>query len=336
MYIAKQTLIAMDRAVRHDQGGTYRQLLAKVLPHIGDAYRGQEDGFRSHLGASLIGRECARDLWYSFHWARKAMFSGQMLRLFNRGHLEEGRFIALLLSMGCEVFQQDENGKQYRISDHGGHFGGSGDGVVMGVPDLQPGQPALGEFKTHNNKSFTKLAGSDYKDFYESLLNPALPPVSFSGAGVREAKFEHWVQMQIYMRKMNLPVALYIAVNKDNDHIYAELVPLVEQSADEFIQRAGKIIPIHVPPAKVKKSVAQMPCRFCDHKEICHLGAAPDVNCRTCNDVEAKPDGTWYCNSKERQLELLFPACPDFGETYTLTKERQHKACSHYTKNPNF
>ena len=28
----------------------------------------QGDGFRDHLGASIIGKSCARALWYDFRW----------------------------------------------------------------------------------------------------------------------------------------------------------------------------------------------------------------------------------------------------------------------------
>ncbi|MEO5365362.1 MAG: oxidoreductase, partial [Magnetococcus sp. WYHC-3] len=38
-------------------------------------------GFRPHLGASLIGKECDRSLWLDFRWAARARFGGRMLRL---------------------------------------------------------------------------------------------------------------------------------------------------------------------------------------------------------------------------------------------------------------
>jgi len=190
--IASKTLAAIESTIAGDQGASYRQALQRVLPHIGDAYRGVDSPFRTHLGASVIGDECARKIWYGFHWTTIPSFGGRILRLFNRGHLEEGRFIAALLAIGCQVYQQDENGKQFRISGVSGHFGGSGDGIATGVPDVDPSLPVLLEFKTHNDKSYIKLAKE----------------------GVRSAKFEHYVQMQIYLRKMALTVALYMAVNK--------------------------------------------------------------------------------------------------------------------------
>lgn len=42
----------------------------------------QGDGFRDHLGASLIGKSCARALWYDFRWATPARHTGRILRLF--------------------------------------------------------------------------------------------------------------------------------------------------------------------------------------------------------------------------------------------------------------
>jgi hypothetical protein len=303
--LASKTLAAFEAAVARDQGAAFRTWLGKVLPHLSDAYRGEDDSFRSHMGASVIGGECPRAIWYSFRWATKPRFTGQMLRLFNRGHLEEGRFIALLLTIGCEVYQQDENGNQYRISSYGGHFGGSGDGVAVGIPDLPPGTPALTEFKTHNDASFKTLK----KD------------------GVRSAKFEHFVQMQTYMHKMGLSVALYLAVNKNNDEIYGEIVPIESQVGEQFVERAHKIIPMQVAPEKIGKSPGWRACAWCDHRPVCHLGVPPERNCRTCEHSLPREDGSWYC-VEPRNLSRAAGAAHIF-----LSKGVQLQGCEHYEKN---
>lgn len=307
--LALLTLKAFEIAVAQDQGSAYRGWLRKVLPHISDAYRQDDSPFRSHMGASGIGRECARAVWYDFRWATKPAFTGRMLRLFNRGHLEEGRMIALLLACGFQVYQQDENGQQFRISSYGGHFGGSGDGVVVGIPDLPPGTPSLLEFKTHNDNSFKALKKE----------------------GVRAAKLEHFVQMQVYMRRMGLQFALYVAINKNDDEIYAEIVSLDSAFADQFIERAHKIIPMrNAAPDKISKSPGWKACSWCDHKPVCHLRAAPERNCRTCKHSEPREDGTWWCESSERQMNMLFgpkEGVSNEGETFQLTKERQLVGC---------
>ena len=48
----------------------------------------QGDGFREHLGASLIGKSCERALWYDFHWATRSRHEGRILRLFETGQRE--------------------------------------------------------------------------------------------------------------------------------------------------------------------------------------------------------------------------------------------------------
>lgn len=339
VHIAVRTLQAFHAAVTHDQGAAFRKHLEKVLPHLGDAYRGEDEGFRSHLGASGIGKECGRAIWYGFRWATKPHFIGRMIRLFNRGHLEEGRFIALLLTIGVQVFQQDENGKQFRISYFGGHYGGSGDGVVIGIPDVQPGQPGLSEFKTHNNKSFETIAGKNWRKYEDGVLGLG-PVVPFDGEGVRAGKFEHWIQMQAYMRKMGLAWGIYFACNKDNDHIYAEIVPLDAVKADEFVERARVIVIAEAAPAKINKTFNNGPCRFCDYHGVCKGNAEPERNCRTCNYlvpiVEGDLAGQWECTHKTRRLDMVFGPKEGVsleGENFFPTKQRQLTGCVYYEKN---
>lgn len=290
--LATQTVAKIDAMVKADQGSSYREWLGKVIGHIGDAYRTGNDGHRSHMGASLIGGECARAIWYNFRWATKSNFEGRLLRLFNRGHLEEARFIAMLLMICCEVYQQDENGNQFRISHAEGHFGGSGDGVAVGIPDLAPGTAALTEFKTHNDKSFSELKAK----------------------GVRDAKFEHYVQMNVYMRKMGIAVALYLAVNKNNDELYGEIIPLDSAVADQFLDRGEKIVWMTEPPNKINESPGFFRCRWCDHRPVCHLKAAPDKNCRTCAYSEPVEGGKWICRLHDQHIgkEVQLTGCKDY------------------------
>lgn len=326
IYIASKTLIKIDKDIAADQGASFRQFEKAVMPHIGDAYRGAEKNpYRVHLGASGIGKDCARAIWYSFRWFTKPAFDARILRLFNRGHLEEGRCIAILLSIGVQVFQQDENGKQFRISDMGGHFGGSGDGVAIGLPDLPLDMPCLLEFKTHNDKSFSKLAGKSYKDYLAGLYDPKRPQIPFDGEGVASAKYEHYVQMQVYMRKMGINVGLYCAVNKNDDQIYLELIQPDPILADQFVDRGKQLIRIHSePPKKINNSAGWFECKFCDHRPVCHLGATPQQNCRTCHFAIPREDGKWYC--QEPKGTALAGSNPQLDEAAQLA------GCAEYTK----
>lgn len=300
MKLAIKTLAAIEAALQKDQGATYRGLLGQLMPLAGDAYSTKEEPFRAHLGASLIGRECARELWYSFHWCVAKKFDGRMIRLFNRGHLEEPRFVALLMMIGCQVWQVDENGKQFRILGHRGHFGGSLDGVALGIPDVPENEPCLAEFKTHGEKSFIKLTNE----------------------GVMSAKWEHFIQMQVYMGKNGLKWALYCAVNKNTDELHMEIVQFDETQYLRYLDRSAMIIDSVEPPPRISNTPGYFKCKFCDASAICHLKELPHRNCRTCVSSRAVNEGKWVCESED-PLTL-----------YELDQAAQLKGCRCYEMNP--
>lgn len=302
--IASQTLATISAMLERDQGAAFRQHLRRLMPLAEDAYRDEEGAFRSHLGASLIGRECARELWYSFRWVTKPRFDGRLIRLFNRGHLEEPRMVALLLMIGCTVWQFDENGQQFRIKGHKGHFGGGMDGVVLGIPEI-PDEPVVAEFKTHNDKSFQKLKGE----------------------GVREAKFEHYVQMQTYMGKNDLRWALYLATNKNDDELYAELVAFDQGTYNKFQERAAAIIDAVEPPPRINNSPGWYKCKFCTHAPVCHGAAMPERNCRTCRWSTPIEDGKWIC---ENPTVVAAAEAQCWENPIELDKEAQLHGCANY------
>ena len=277
---------AVEESIAKDQGNKYRYWLKKVLPHIEDAYRTNKSPFRNHLGASLIGRNCPRQLWYSFRWYKQPLYDARMIRLFNRGHLEEARFIAALLSAGVMVYQQDKDGKQYRFSDHKGHFCGSCDGIAVDIPDA-PKDPCLLEFKTHNSKSFKKV----------------------SSEGVRNSKFEHYVQMQIYMKQMGLYHALYCAVDKDTDEFYFELVEYDPETAEQYTDRAQKIIFLDKPPQRISNTPGWLDCKFCDYNKICFFEEKHFECCRNCKKSEPVENGQWKCRLKNLNLKSTEEKC---------------------------
>lgn len=128
------------------------------------------DGFRSHLGASLIGKECERALWYDFRWVTRSKHPGRLLRLFETGQLEEARLVLNLRRTGATVLEVDpETGRQFRVQAHGGHFGGSLDGVAINLLEAPKVWHVL-EFKTHSNKSFGDLVARRYASPNRSTL----------------------------------------------------------------------------------------------------------------------------------------------------------------------
>ena len=275
-------------------------LLAAVDKAIEDA---QDRDHRKHLGASVIGDDCARKLWFGFRWAKKELFDGRMLRLFERGQLEEPRFVAFLEATGATVQDKDPStGKQWRISDVDGHFGGSTDGVAVNLPQLPLGLECVLEMKTHSDDSFTKLAGKLVSKWPRRVRKD--PP------GLRVAQPKHFIQLQTYMRKLKITVGLYLAVNKDSDEIYAEFVALEPEVGDRAIERAARIIHSAEAPARISNSPGWFACKFCSFAGICHQRDTPEVNCRTCAHSTPGPEGTWVCARGNSDAVALQRGCP--------------------------
>lgn len=310
MILATRTLDAIHNAIAADGGASFRVWQGKVLPHIGDAYSGdKEDDQRTHLGASVIGDECARKIFYGFRWVGKNIPTQaekdartRMLRLWNRGHLEEGRFIALLRCAGMRVVQQDKTGKQFRFRDYYGHYAGSIDGVLSNCPDSPDGSNGLVEFKTYNDKRFAQLVSN----------------------GVENSDWKYYVQVQQYMRKMGLTWTLFIAVNKNDETLHAEIVHLKEENALQYRDRAiGIVCATEAPPKLRNASPGFFKCKFCDFSQTCHLGKPADENCRTCTYSKPLPQmgedgkGLWGCTR-------------DVGPPVLLDKGAQQRGCEHY------
>lgn len=314
MILATKTLDAIRDGILADGGATFRRWLGRVIPHVGDAYRDEpEDDKRSHLGASGIGKDCGRAIWYGFHWvgknlpANEAEFekAARMQRLWNRGHLEEARFIALLLMIGVRVIQQDENGKQLRFFDHNGHYAGSMDGKGVNIPDVPEGEIALLEFKTYNEKRFKDLVSN----------------------GVKYSDDTYYVQCQQYMGKHKLRFTLFMAVNKNDEELHAEILEFDPVVYERFRDRAGKLIAAPAPPLKIQNaSPGYWKCQWCDFSRVCHLGQVVDKNCRTCAFADPVPKvgedgkGQWHCRKHKKTipLELQKTGCDAYAKLPAL------------------
>jgi hypothetical protein len=243
--------------------------------------RGDAEKSRPHLGASIIGRKCKRAIWYSFRWALPSDHSGRLYRLFQRGHLEEIQFVKDLRDIGVEVHEFDDDGNQIRFTDCEGHMGGSCDGMGRKFPEA-PKSWAVLEFKTHGEKSFNELAAK----------------------GVKEAKPEHYVQMNMYMGWSETDRALYLAVNKNTDALHSEWVHFDKQVFEDNVTKAMGIIMSAEPPEKISLDPAWFECKFCDYYTLCHQNKVAKPSCRTCASSTPVAEGQWSCDKFKSVIPL--------------------------------
>lgn len=262
-----------------------RDMADEVLRRVSLARsESRSDWRRDHYGASLMGQQCDRKKWHSFRWAKAPSHDARMLRLFERGNREEFMFGDELIAAGYK-FRAPDGSDEFRWGD--GHLGGECDGII---DDFFGDEKAITEMKTHSLKSFDRL---------------------WEKKSVRQCKREHWFQMQIYMLKLGIRMALYMAVCKNDDRLYYEVVPFDQEAAQGCLDEAFALVERNTAPEKLDAEYA--PCvlisregaRYpCEYRELCHgdLTVLPERNCRTCVDSTPKPDGTWFCDHHDRAL----------------------------------
>ena len=297
--------------------------VSKTVEFIYDYHkkRGDSEKPRRYLGASEIGHECDRYLWFSFRKCFKNDFNGRMYRLFQTGHLEEFRFVEELEGIGCTVKPLDDNGEQFGVSAVGGHFKGHMDGVAIGIPEA-PKTWHLLEFKTFKDDLFGKLVAS----------------------GVEKSNPKHFAQMIVYMGLGGLERGLYLAKNKNTDELYSERVEHDPSKFKSIMARAERIIKSNQPPERLCSRRDDYRCKMCNAEAIC-WGAINDIavdlptkDCRTCCHAtpEMDGDGRWSCsegNDMEPCSEhllipglIVFADVTDAGDTWIEFKNHKDGA----------
>jgi len=232
-------------------------------------YAGIKDDQRLYLGCSEIGKKCDRALWYSFRHAVYSKFDGRMKRLFQLGHDWERFFVRDLEKIGAVVHSDQKE------VDFGCHIRGHIDGIVV-----YSGSEYLAEFKTHSEKSFNYLVSK----------------------GVRSAKPQHYVQMQLYMHGLGIDRALYVAANKNTSDLWDDVILYDKKVAEKQIERVRSIVLSMEPPDKLSVDDEVFDCKYCDYQKLCRLRSGHNINCRTCSHSTPLENSTWRCELYDQEI----------------------------------
>lgn len=313
---------------------TDQEIAASIEGMLNYAYKrehdAENDAFRAHLGGSMIGRSCDREIWYGFRWAKRPDFDGRMLRLFGRGHKEEFIFVAdlrragfkveeyakrLILNHETSTYEQVDWDVDYELP--GIHYED-----VSHVPQhlqlaeklgIKLAQWRISNHSNHFGGSLDgkttppfKLPGINTKLLLEFKTHNSKSFVKLVAEGVAKAKPEHWAQMQTYMHHEKLDAALYCAVCKDDDKRYFEIVRYDKEAGERFTERAHRLIYTTKAPNRVGKHASWFECKFCSYQGICHYNEAPDKNCRSCRHSIPVDNGAWHCARHRANIPVDF------------------------------
>ncbi|CAK9250000.1 unnamed protein product [Sphagnum jensenii] len=202
----------------------------------------QEDGYRMHLGWSMLGSDCSRQLYYHWHWMKPEQHHARMERIFIEGHKIEKEIRSIFITCGAKFEDNvEETGEQTRVGFLNDHAGGSVDGIFT-WPAVGINSRVLLEVKSHNDSSYNQLVKK----------------------GVKDAKPRHYIQMCGYGNALGIATALYVARNKNNSAIFLEFVHLPTRVAEEYKRKAEFIILTESVPPKISHRQMNLAFRVYD------------------------------------------------------------------------
>lgn len=280
--VAEKTLQAIENQIMSDNGKRFKELEQQILPTMHDAYKADPvQKLRDHLGASLIGEPCLRKVWLSYRGCGQSELSARLIRLFNRGHLEEARFHAMLQACGVNTYWE-YNDRQYGYKD--GMFAGSIDGLATNVPDC-PNELVMLEFKTMNEARFKQFVNSGMLAFkgYENQCKVNMYCM---------CKYQADVLKELNPKDPTVWNTLFMAVNKNTDEVHAVLI---HRDDDWVINNLEKRINAVLDNDRVPLGIHDKPtffeCRCCSFKGYCYDHKELPHNCRTCICHDLKNNG---------------------------------------------
>lgn len=271
---------------------------------------------RNYLGASEIGTECSRYLFYSFRNACKKEFSIEKdpdgyqreidrLKTVEDGHYQEELTKKRLRSLPyVELYDNDgtvdEKGCPNQIGFQSllGHFCGHCDGIVKGL--LQ------------SPKTWHVF---EHKCRYEKFINQLIKIRSEKGEKLTllDWSIEYYAQAQIYMHEFQLTRHWLVVCSpggRMHESIRTEYKPTY---AEMLIEKAKNIIFDNFSiPAKINNKREFYQCNWCKFKGICHDGDIPDVHCKSCRYRDCIDGGKSTCLATDTIIEdtLLNVGCP--------------------------
>ena len=201
----------------------------------------QSDKHRDYLGASLIGEECHRKIWYMYNMPKKIQ-EARVLRIFRLGDLIEDLVIKMLKDAGYTVYEKDKDGNQFGFKH--GKFAGHIDGVITGLEEST--KPHLLEIKSANDKRFKDFVNKGYR-----------------------SSSTYFAQIQVYMLFMKLERALVVVYNKNNSELYFERIQFDKLYAEMMVSKAETILESSEEPERAYPKSNFWKCKFCDYKKEC-------------------------------------------------------------------
>ncbi len=217
--------------------------MLKELIHeqVQEARAGQAP--RKYLGASSIGNQCERAIWYGYrNYPRED--ASKLLITFEIGKSLEAMLIEMIAMTPITLMTPMQNNNflsfaHESVPELSGHL----DGLL-----LINGEHYVLEIKTANAASYAKAAK----------------------VGIRAWRPEYYDQMQTYMGLSTYTKAICLVINKDSSDLYEEIVHFDQMHYELLVSKAARIVKSDVEPERLSSSPMFFICKMCSYHKVCH------------------------------------------------------------------
>lgn len=216
---------------------------------INDAIAKQNaDEPRPYIGASSIGRPCARETWYSFKGIEGKKTPSNAQTTFDIGKRLETLLLDYVDLAGIIIVRAEKDNNFLFYQDNElPIFQGHLDAIIL----LPNEKPIVLEIKTAKNSSFMK----------------------FKKVGLFDWSPGYYAQMQSYMGMTGYTRAAILVINKDTSELHHEWIDFDLSFYESLREKARLISMCKSPPPRINKNPTYFICNRCSFKEVCHDGS---------------------------------------------------------------
>ena len=211
---------------------------------------------RNYIGASSIGHECERKLWYNFHHPQSPDIPASGLRAIQDGYESESRMIKRLRAVpGIDLRTIGERGRQIGFSDLNDKFKGHIDGLIHGLIQA-PETWHIWEHKAVNEKKQRKLDKLKSDHGEKNALE--------------KWDYIYYCQAILYMHYFELTRHYLTCDSPGGRSTISVRTEANERLAQVLIAKAARIIKAKTEPPRISDDPSWYICKWCDNQERCH------------------------------------------------------------------
>jgi YqaJ-like viral recombinase domain len=199
-----------------------------------------EDEARNYIGASSIGSDCLRQIWYSYKGTKAENVPSKMRRTWAIGKRLEGLILDWLEESGFDIDTEGGTLQSSHVKEFRGHL----DSVLI----VNGAENSIVEIKTAKHASFNVFVAKGLK-----IWNP-----------------QYYAQLQSYMGMSGIFSAYLLVLNKDNSDLSDELVLFDEEFYLKLEAKALMISTAVVAPPRIHGSPLWYQCKMCKFNKVCH------------------------------------------------------------------